>query len=189
MSHLINLKKDAFNVFAQTGFDKNSVEWENYRVLRNKVSNAKRDAKKAAMGSILHDNTLDEWQKIKIFRGHNSDQANKLSEIYFDNVKCTESATIANELNNYFSNIGEKLNTFAESAVAEAKTKNSSKVTAEVFEAFEFHKFKFTEVSDAEVSEVLNSLKSRKNGGINQIAAFIYNFSRASHFVSTDTYY
>ena len=174
MSHLISLKKDAFNVFAQTGFDKNSVEWENYRILRNKVSNAKRDAKKAAMGSILHDNTLDEWQKIKIFRGQNSDQANKLSEMYFDDVKCTESATIANELNNYFSNIGEKLNTFAESAVAEAKTKNSPNVTAEVFEVFEFHKFKITEVSDAEVSEVLNSLKSRKNGGINQIPAFIY---------------
>ena len=52
------------------------------------------------MGSILHDNTLDEWQKIKIFRGHNSDQANKLSEMYFDNVKWTENATIANELNN-----------------------------------------------------------------------------------------
>ena len=164
MSHLINLKKDAFNVFAQTGFDKNSVKWENYRVPRNKVSNAKRDAKKAAKGSILHDNTLDERQKMKIFRGHNSVQANKLLEMYFDNVKCTESATIANELTNYFSNIGEKLNTlFAKSAVAEAKTKNSSNVTAEVFEAFEFHKLIITEVSDAEVSEVLNSLKSRKN--------------------------
>ena len=161
MSHLINLKKDAFNVFAQMGFDKNSVKWENYRVPRNKVSNAKRDAKKAAMGLILHDNTLDERQKIKIFRGHNSVQANKLLEMYFDNVKCTESATIANELTNYFSNIGEKLHTlFAKSAVAEAKTKNSSNVTAEVFEAFEFI---ITEVSDAEVSEVLNSLKSRKN--------------------------
>ena len=125
--------------------------------------------------TILHDNTLDERQKIKIFRGHNSVQANKLLEMYFDNVKCTESATIANELTNYFSNIGEKLHTlFAKSAVAEAKTKNSSNVTAEVFEAFEFHKFKITEVSDAEVSEVLNSLKSRKNGGINQIPAFIY---------------
>ena len=94
--------------------------------------------------------------------------------MYFDDVKFTESATIANELNNYFSNIGEKLNTFAESAVAEAKTKNSSNVTAEVFEVFEFQKFKITEVSDAEVSEVLNSLKSRKYGGINQIPAFIY---------------
>ena len=38
-----------------------------------------------------------------------------------------------------------------------------------------FVKFTFQEISNCEVSQYLNSLKSHKIGGINQIPAFIYN--------------
>ena len=168
-SQLIKLKKEAFLDFVDSGFDKNSVAWENYRVVRNQANNAVRDAKKRAMNAVLHDDSLDPWQKIKIFQGKNQQCNNVIDEIDYLDSKFTESFEIANNLNNYFSNIGVKLN-----EEARLMKNGSGWSTANTSVPLNFDKFRFQEISNCEVSQYLNSLKSRKTGGINQISAFIY---------------
>ena len=168
-SQLIKLKKEAFLDFVDSGFDKNSIAWENYRVVRNQANNAVRDAKKRAMNAVLHDDSLDPWQKIKIFQGKNQQCNNVIDEIDYLDSKFTESFEIANNLNNYFSNIGVKLN-----EEARLMKNGSGWSTANTSVPLNFDKFRFQEISNCEVSQYLNSLKSRKTGGINQIPAFIY---------------
>ena len=167
-SKLSRLKKDAFQKFIDTGFDKTSTAWEDYRLIRNKASNAVRDAKKRAMRAVLNDKTLDQWQKIKIFQGKNYQGNNGIQEIESDGSTTSESPEIAECLNRYFSSIGINLN-------EEAKLlSNNSFLGFDNEQAFSFPKFTFQEVSSSEVSKYLHSLKSRKTGGTNQIPAFIY---------------
>ena len=109
-SKLTSLKKDAFQKFVETGFDKNSTAWEHYRLIRNKATNAVRDAKKRAMRAVLNDKTLDQWQKIKIFQGKNYQGNNVIQEIESENCNTSESPVIAECLNRYFSSIGANLN-------------------------------------------------------------------------------
>ena len=68
----------AFQDFIDLGFDKSSESWLIYKAIRNKKNNAIRDAKRAALEGILHDNSLTQWEKIKIFKGTNTDQENKI---------------------------------------------------------------------------------------------------------------
>ena len=167
-SKLTSLKKDAFQKFVETGFDKNSTAWEHYRLIRNKATNAVRDAKKRAMRAVLNDKTLDQWQKIKIFQGKNYQGNNVIQEIESENCTTSESPVIAECLNRYFSSIGANLN-------EEAKLlSNKSYSGFDNDKAFSFPKFAFQEITSSEVSKYLHTLKSRKTGGLNQIPAFIY---------------
>ena len=167
-SKLSRLKKDAFQKFIDTGFDKTSTAWEDYRLIRNKASNAVRDAKKRAMRAVLNDKTLDQWQKIKIFQGKNYQGNNGIQEIESDGSTTSESPEIAECLNRYFSSIG--INLYEEAKLLS----NNSFLGFDNEQAFSFPKFTFQEVSSSEVSKYLHSLKSRKTGGTNQIPAFIY---------------
>ena len=149
-SQLIKLKKEAFLEFVDSGFDKNSVAWENYRVVRNQANNAVRDAKKRAMNAVLHDDSLDPWQKIKIFQGKNQQCNNVIDEIDYLDSKFTESFEIANNLNNYFSNIGVKLN-------EEAKLMKNGNgwTTANTSVLLNFDKFTFQEISNWRCHSIL----------------------------------
>ena len=76
---------------------------------------------------------------------------------------------IAHGINSYFSTIGTNLNNDAK---ADAGTlPSSNNVENNILPQF---KFALSEVSNAEVSETLYSLKSRRCGGVNQIPAFVY---------------
>ena len=99
---MIKLKNAAFLDFVHSGFDRNSAAWENYRVVRIQANNAVRDAKKRAMNAVSHDDSLDPWQKIRIFQGKNQQCNNVTDEIDYLDSKFTESFEIANNLNNYF---------------------------------------------------------------------------------------
>ena len=171
VSKLMREAKAAFQDFIDSGFDKFSESWLIYKAIRNKKNNAIRDAKRAALEGILHDNSLTQWEKIKIFKGTNTDQENKIDELEIDGTKCTDNLEIANGLNQYFSTIGIKLND--EASIASI-IQNHQADSCDDKTVFSYPKFTFQEVSNVEVSKVLHSLKSRKNGGLNQIPAFIY---------------
>ena len=170
VSKLIAQKRLAFKKFISSGCDKSSPNWESYRQLRNKVSNAKRDAKKAAMASVLHNPTLSHWQKIKLFKGDNSDLKAEIPELKIDEVLYTNNCDIAEKLNTYFSNIGVELNKSAQSTIKSEEAPNRSCAKP----AFSYHQFSFHQVTNSDVSSILNSLKARKSGGANQIPAFVY---------------
>ena len=80
----------AFQDFIDSGFDKSSVTWTIYKAIRNKKSNAIRDAKREALGGILHNNSLTQREKIKIFKGTNTDQENKIDELEVDGTTLEE---------------------------------------------------------------------------------------------------
>lgn len=166
---LSKLKKNAFDDFVKTNFDKSSPEWETYRKLRNKVANEISLAKKKANSRILNDDTISHWDKIRIFRGENQASYNRITELEFQGTLLQNDHEIAHGLNSYFSTIGTNLNNDAK---AKAGTlPSSSNIESNILPQF---KFALSEVSNAEVSETLYSLKSRKCGGVNQIPAFVY---------------
>ena len=106
--------------------------------------------------------------KNNIFQGKNQQCNNVVNEIDSLDSKFPESFEIAN----YFSNIGVKLNEHAKIM------KNGNDWTAgnaRTSAPLNFDKFTFQEISNCQVSQYFNSLKSRKAGGINQIPAFIQN--------------
>ena len=122
------------------------------------------------MNAVLKDDSLDQWQKIKIFQGKNQQSNNFIHEIEYSDTKYTTSSDIAENLNLYFSSIGAKLN-----EEAKRMKSNSCEIeSSELATPFNFSPFTCQEVSNVEVSRYLNSLKSRKTGGLNQIPAFIY---------------
>ena len=169
LSRHITLKRKAFNSFIDSGCEKSSVEWQIYRKIRNKVSNLKRDAKKAAMSKILYDTTITQWQKIKIFKGDNSLANTKISELEVDGIVYNDDCSIAEQLNSYFSTIGLKLN-----AHANAVASDTMNGVLNGSQTLPFQQFSFQQVTNSDVSSVLHSLKSRKNGGVSQIPAFVY---------------
>ena len=173
-SHEVSLlmieAKKAFQSFVDSGFDKNSESWVTYKSLRNRKNNAIRDAKKAAMAKILNDPSLSEWEKIKIFKGTNTEMENKIEELQFESTKYTDNFGIANSLNEYFSTIGLKLNEQASMSSFDNDTAVPFSEPCTLTDA----KFSFSEVTSTEVSKVLNSLKARKTGGLSQIPAFVY---------------
>ena len=163
--------KAAFQDFIDSGFNKSSESWLICKAISNKKNNAIRDAKRAALEGILHDNSLPQWEKIKILKGTNTDQENNIDELEIDGTKCTDNLEIANGLSRYFSTIGIKLN--GEASIASI-IQNHQADSCDDKTVFSYPKFTFQEVSNVEVSKVLHSLKSRKKGGLNQIPAFIY---------------
>ena len=169
VSALIKNSSDAFDKFVDSGYDKSSQAWIDYKAIRNKKNNAVRDAKKDAMAKILNDQSLSQWEKIKIFKGTNTDVENRIDTLQINDTKFSDADDIANGLNHYFSTIGEKLNESARNACTNINSLNT--LTPKVFE---FQRFSFTEVSNCEVSKVLHSLKARKTGGTTQIPAYIY---------------
>lgn len=176
ISKLVKLKKKAFHEFIRKGSDKTSIYWEDYKSIRNKAANAIAYAKKKAMGNILHDNALSNWHKIKFFKGSNKMTNNDIQELEVEGLKITEDQEIANKLNSYFSGIGTELNEAAK------QTKNQLLTSANTISChdalpvlnLDHDEFGFAEVTICDVSKTLNSLKSRKVGGLNQIPAFIY---------------
>ena len=172
---LVKLKKQAFLEFARTGFNKEAESWEAYKAIRNKTTNGIKDAKKKAMSEIIEDSTLTQWQKIKILQGSNSTNHNKIEELEFDGRKYTDGQEISNKLNVYFSSIGAKLNQAAKSSYVNSNASTGNQdcdATATV--TFDFGKFEFQEVTNCDVAKILQQLRPRKTGGLNQIPAFIY---------------
>ena len=167
-SKLIKLKKAALLDFVNSGFDINSAAWGNYRIVGNQANNAVVMPRTRAMNAVMHDDSLDPCQKIKILQGKNQRCNNFNYELDYLDSKFTVSFEMAINLNNHISNIGVKLN-------EEAKfMKNCNGwTTAKKRVPLNFDKFTLQEISNWEVSQYLNSLKSRKRGGINQIPAFI----------------
>ena len=168
---LSKLKQEAFREYVKTNFDKTSPEWETYRKLRNKTANEISLAKKKANSRILNDNTLSHWDKIRIFRGENHSAYERISELEFDGFILQEDKDIAHGLNSYFSTIGTNLNNTAKLNV---DTNHSSKIDDNSSYTSPKLMFELSEVSNSEVSKTLNSLTSRKCGGVNQIPAFVY---------------
>ena len=150
-SKLIKEPQEAFQEFAVTGFDKTSQASINYKSLRNKNNNAVRDAKKKAMAEVLNDRTLIQWEKIKTFKGTNTDQQNHIQELEIDDVTLTADEKIADGLNKYFSNIGPNLKACAKQAHLSMAPLNHSKQNL----AFDVKPFAFNEITNSEVSKLL----------------------------------
>ena len=104
------MKKNAFDDFVKTNYDKSSPEWETYRKLRNKVANEISLAKKKANSRILNDDTISHWDKIRIFKDENQASYNRITELQFQGTLLQNDHDIAHGLNSYFSTIGTKLN-------------------------------------------------------------------------------
>jgi hypothetical protein len=96
-------------------------------------------------------------------KGTNNLGPTKIEQLVHNNVKFTSPVDISNVLNDYFSMIGSKLN----------HSLNSDKVD---YGELNYHSdgFNFTQVDCSIVAKTLSSLKNNKNGGVNQIPAFIY---------------
>ena len=150
---LMKETKNAFDNFIDSGFDKSSRSLDNYKAFRNKKNNAIRDAKKAAMGNILNDPSLSKWEKIRIFKGTNTDPG-KIEELEIDGTKCTENLKIANGLNEFFSTIGAKLNDQARVS----SQVNDTNVSAIDPCTLAIPKFAFEIVNNNEVSRILQTL-------------------------------
>ena len=62
------------------------------KAIRNNKNNAIRDAKiEALVGKAFYIiDSLAQWEKIKIFKGTNTDQENKIDDLEIDGTKCTE---------------------------------------------------------------------------------------------------
>ena len=71
---------------------------------------------KKAMAEVLNDPTLIQWERIKIFKGTNTDQQNHIQELEIDDVTLTADEKIADGSNKYFSNIGPNINACAKQA-------------------------------------------------------------------------
>ena len=144
--------KAAFQDFIDSGFDKSSQSWLIYKAIRNNKNNTIRDAKRAAPEGILHDNSLTQWEKLKIFKGTNTDQTNKIDELEIDGIKYTDNLEIANGLNQYFSTIGIKLNNEASLA---SIIQNHQAASCDVKTVFSSPEFTFQEVSNVDVTAAI----------------------------------
>ena len=100
--------KTAFQDFINLGFDKSSDTWITYKAIWNNKNNAIRDAKIEALnGKEFYTKFAAQWEKIKIFKGTNTDQENKIDNLEIDGTKCTENCKWPEPC---FSSIGIKLN-------------------------------------------------------------------------------
>ena len=68
--------------------------------MRNKAANAVRDAKKQATKAVLGDNSISQWQKIKIFQGSINQGNNTIKEMDYNGSKATYNSAKATGLNN-----------------------------------------------------------------------------------------
>ena len=117
--------------------------------------------------AVLNDDSLDRWQKIKT---KNQQCYNFIHKIDYSDAINTTSSDIAENLNLYSSSIGAKLN-----EEAKGMKSNSCEIEpSELATPFNFSPLTCQEVSYVEVSRYLNSLNSRKTGGLDQIPSFIY---------------
>ena len=122
-------------------------------------------------GQGFRESLLSHWDEIRIFRGENHSAYERISELEFDGLILQEDKDIAHGLNSYFSTIGTNLNNTAKLNV---DTNHSSKIDDNSSYTSPKLMFELSEVSNSEVSKTLNSLTSRKCGGVNQIPAFVY---------------
>ena len=67
------------------------LSWVTYKLLSNRKNNAERE-------------------KIKMFKGTNTDMENKIEKLQNESTKFTDNFGVAKSLNVYFSTIGLKLN-------------------------------------------------------------------------------
>lgn len=163
---LIKIKNRLFKAFKASGEDKNSTRWAVYKEARNKAANAIKTSKAKSIKAIIDNPDLDIWTKIRLVRGKNIHSCGKVEEIIHNNTSFKTDEGIANSLNNYFSTIGFNLN--------QELLKNITPGTDSATFIEHSDGFVFNTVSTEDVAKILNKLKNKKNGGVNQIPAFIY---------------
>ena len=161
ITKLIKTKSILYKLYREKGMDKNSIEWLEYKRVRNQTTSAIRAAKIKAFKSVIDNPELGPWVKIRLIKGSNA-TSSKIDSMKLNGKISTSPYQTADMLNEYFSTIGSNLN-------KSISTTHSNPVT----EASK-NGFHFDSVDISTVAKVLASLKNKKNGGLNQIPAYIY---------------
>jgi hypothetical protein len=163
---LLKIRNKLYKKFKETGLNKNSSEWTEYKKARNNAVHAIRTAKAEAYKKLIENTELNLWTKIRIVKGTNRAHSTKIDFLNTDDQKLTSAHDICNSLNEYFSTIGLKLNQSLLTKNMHAGMKSNYINQPDGFS--------FAEVDSSVVAKTLTSLKNNKNGGLNQIPAFIY---------------
>ena len=170
ITQLLRNKRKLFISYKKSGLDKTSAQWESYRQARNAATSAIKSAKASFYKNIVDNKDIGVWEKIKLVKGGKS-QVNSIEKIIYNDVSYSTNVDIANSLNDYFSTIGSKLNRSAATVPVPVISNLSvySHLSSPAVDGFVF-----SEVDVNLVAKKLHSLKNRKNGGVQQIPAFIY---------------
>ena len=158
--HLINLKNKFYRRVFQSSHSVTDSQIAHYRKFKNYVQNQIRKAKKDYFSNKLSENTQSFFKCLKQFSGKERSSTTIDSLIVNQEVVKNDS-DIAHSLNTFFTSIGTKI---------EAKLPPPSNSIP----SHEFDNFNFVPTTSEQVFQCLNSLNSRKRGGLNQIPAAIY---------------
>ena len=150
--------------YKASGNNRDSVDWLNYKLARNRATAAIRAGKTNFYKQVLEDHSTDVWHKIRTIKGSNNTASSTINKLVLNDVTYTSPSDIANSLNDYFSTIGLKLN----------QSKAAFDVSPNTVSVDVSNGFYFSEVDSSIVSQTLYSLKGRKTGGVHQVPAFIY---------------
>ena len=162
----ISAKNRLFNQVIKT---KDTNTWKAYKIIRNKILQQTRQAKKSYYTNIINmqahstNKRSTVWSVIKKL-SHKKNASQDLKELVFNNTSYTKPVDVANVLNTFFSTIGPKINA------------DMHKLAAPSFESckFNINGFRFEQIDESIVSRMLLSLSNHKNGGMAQIPTYMY---------------
>ena len=161
-----------------------AADWNQYRVLRNKVTAQIRLAKKEYISASIvssQGQSGDIWKALQYVLP----QKNKtcgINQIVKNGVEINDTNVIAETLNSYFANIGKQIQETIAMDGSPNEHEGKEKETDNEEEEAGDYEFDFREITEEEVLEMLNGLEEHKASGLDNIPASLIK-PVASHIV------
>ena len=144
---------------------KNNVnQWESYKEFRKYVLLKIRHAKMEYYTRLIKDSKTHEIWNVMNQLNDKVNKSKDISELFHQGKMVTEPIDIANNLNDFFCNVGKKINN-------DLKLNYQSNIDKWSYNP---NGFKFQPITEQIVYKILMSLPNNKKGGTEQIPTYIY---------------